>query len=249
MGKPVDPSILAALKREIQALGGLPTPKEVVGPNPKLKFLHAHLPQQVFPQAAVHEFRCTQPESWAASAAFILSLIHTCFPKPFPLVWIAFEQPVFPPAFSTFGIQASEVVLIHPTHVNEARWSLLETLRTPGIQAVVANWAQLDMTTSRQLQLATEASGVTAFLLNTNRRAPQHNACFSRWTVHPAPSLIPDELPGVGFPTWDIRLQKMRHGLPGRWTIAWTPTGFTTEHDLRQSRTVTPISTPLRKIG
>lgn len=249
MGKSVDPLLLSALRREIQALGGLATPPLKALPNPRLAFLRDHLPHGVFPLGAVHEFRCAQPESWAASAAFVLSLIQVCFQPPLRLVWIAHEQPVYPPAWSSFGIEAPQVLVIHPSHTTEARWCLLESLRASGVQAVIANWNQLDMTTSRQFQLAVESSGVTAFLLNNHKRPVQQNACFSRWVVQSAPSVLPDDLPGVGYPTWHIALQKMRHGLPGEWTMVWTPDGFQSVSSLRQQRYVTPLTTPLRKIG
>ena len=47
------------------------------------------------------------------------------------------------------------------------------------------------------------------------------SACAARWQVSPIPSQLEDELPGVGFPRWNVELLKVRNGNPGMWQIEW----------------------------
>jgi len=34
------------------------------------------------------------------------------------------------------------------------------------------------------------------------------------------------DLPGIGFPRWNVELLKVRNGKPGSWQMEWKSTGF-----------------------
>ena len=84
----------------------------------------------------------------------------------------------------------------------------------------------VDLTTSRRLQLATEQSRVTGFLLRTDPKQPGTTACTCRWQIHPLHSETENGLPGVGFARWKVELLKIRGGRPGKWELEWSNNQF-----------------------
>ena len=50
-------------------------------------------------------------------------------------------------------------------------------------------------------------------------------ACVSRWQISSLASEATD-LPGVGFPKWNIELLKIRNGKPGAWQVEWAAGKF-----------------------
>jgi protein ImuA len=72
------------------------------------------------------------------------------------------------------------------------------------------------------LQLAVEKSHVTGFIIRNDPRNMNVNACVSRWRISPIPSGSENNLPGVGFPRWNIELLKIRNGRPGSWQMEWS---------------------------
>jgi protein ImuA len=73
-------------------------------------------------------------------------------------------------------------------------------LKCEGLTAVVGEINTLDLIQSRRLQLATEQSGVTGFLLRTHQRTLNTTACTCRWQIHSLQSETQDGLPGSVFP-------------------------------------------------
>jgi protein ImuA len=89
--------------------------------------------------------------------------------------------------------------------------------------AVVELWRDpraLDLTASRRLALAAEASGVTVIALRI-AATPSPSAAQTRWQVGAAPSL-PMEANAPGYPAWKIELLRQR-GRPagGAWRVEW----------------------------
>ena len=89
--------------------------------------------------------------------------------------------------------------------------------------AVVELWRNpraFDLTASRRLALAAEASGVTVIALRI-AATPAPSAAQTRWQVNAAPSL-PMEANAPGYPAWAIELLRQR-GRPagGAWRVEW----------------------------
>src|ERR1700684_950556 len=101
-----------------------------------------------------------------------------------------------------------------------------EALKCSGLAAVVGEMPELSFTTSRRFQLAVEQSRVTGFVLRSHPRNLNTNTCVSRWKIKPLPSHAEDDLPGLGFPRWQVELQKIRNGKPGVWQVEWAAGGF-----------------------
>lgn len=99
-----------------------------------------------------------------------------------------------------------------------------DVVRCPEVGvAVVELWQRppaLDLTASRRLALAAEASGVTILMLRVDA-APTPSAAQTRWAVRSAAS-APLEANAPGHPTLEIELLRQR-GRPagGRWHVEW----------------------------
>ena len=101
-----------------------------------------------------------------------------------------------------------------------------EALKCKGLSAVIGEMQDLSFTASRRLQLAVEQSQVTGFVLRKNPRSLNTSACLARWKITSLPSELPGEMPGVGFPRWNVELLKVRNGRPGNWQIEFAAGRF-----------------------
>ena len=75
-----------------------------------------------------------------------------------------------------------------------------EALKCAGLAAVIGELPELSFTTSRRFQLAVEQSRVTGFILRSNPRNLQPNACVSRWKIKSLPSFLKTDSPARLFP-------------------------------------------------
>jgi protein ImuA len=124
----------------------------------------------------------------------------------------------YAPGLARFGMASRQVVFVEARRAGDALWAMEEGLRSGGVAAVYGEGVALDLTTSRRLQLAAEASGKTALALLTSRRAAAVTAATTRWRVTALPSLACD---GESRPRWRIELVRCRGGNPNRWTVEW----------------------------
>src|SRR3546814_19310679 len=89
--------------------------------------------------------------------------------------------------------------------------------------AVIELWRQprpLDLTASRRLAVAAEASGVTALMLRIDA-APTPSAAHTRWQVAAAPSQ-PLEANAPGIPALALTLLLHSSGAGGpHWVVEW----------------------------
>lgn len=178
-------------------------------------------PNKSFPQAAVHEFLMDGPETAAATSGFVGCLLGSMMKSGKVTVWISATRSIFPPALKAFGVKPDQIIFIDLQRRKEQLWAMEEALKCEGIAAVVAEIPEIDFTASRRLQLAVEKSRVTGFLLRQQPRSLQAIATVARWRILPLPSTSKDAMPGIGFPCWQIELQKIRNGKPGSWQMEW----------------------------
>ncbi len=183
--------------------------------------INASFPLGSFPTGAIHEFCCATPESASASAGFIAGITGRLMRTGGACVWIGPRQNIFPQALAAFGIPPEKVIFIHLPKEKDQLWAMEEALKCSGLAAVVAEVPDLSFMASRRLQLATEQSRVTGFILRTGNRAMGTNACSGRWKITSAPGLPQEWLPGLGFPRWKVELLRVRNGKPGVWLMEW----------------------------
>ncbi|WP_205510999.1 ImuA family protein [Longitalea arenae] len=195
--------------------------------------VNAAFPNARFPVGAIHEFMVNSPEEKAATSGFIAAILSFLMQREGVVLWISAGRNIFPPALAFFNIDPHRIIFIDLHNQKQVSWAVEEALKLQGLAAVIGDLRELDFTASRRLQLAVEKSRVTGFLLNASRNNSNTNASLCRWQISPVPSIPIDELPGLGYPCWQVKLLKVRNGRPGSWEIAWMNKQFVAKHNTR----------------
>ncbi len=223
--------IIARLKRDILPLQGYkPTPNgDTIDVG--LGRIKNAFPNSAFPLGAVHEFICTGSEEAAAPSGFIAGILGSLMRDGGVALWISSSRTIFPPALKSFSIDPDKIVFIDLQKQKDVLWAMEEALKCNGLAAVIGEISEISFTASRRLQLAVEQSRVTGFILRFKSRSLNTTACVTRWKITPLPSVLPGDMPGVGFPRWNVELLKVRNGKPGNWQIEWRAGRF--RHDSR----------------
>ena len=187
--------------------------------------IDGHLPGGGLATAALHEVagEGLDVEYGAAGALLIAGLLAR---RQGTVFWVLERPDLFAPGLAAVGLHPDRVVYAeagcHVLLVME------EALRHPGLAAVVGEVGRLNLTASRRLQLAAEASGVIAFALRRFRLASdpalaEPNAAATRWRVAPQPSPPPlphaPDVPGLGPARWRLDLTRCRGGVPATWMV------------------------------
>ena len=184
--------------------------------------------------ATVHEVFSAGHQS-AAATGFIAGLAGRLAPRR-PLVWVRqdFSEielgALSMSGWAELGLDPRCVVSVRAADVDTALRTAADALACDAVGAVVLElWGevrQLDLTASRKLTLAAQASGVTGLLLRVAAQ-PLPSTAESRWIVRAAhsPPAAPLTLaaPGSawGAPVFDAELVRNRHGPLGRWIMEW----------------------------
>jgi protein ImuA len=218
--------ILARLQKEILPLQGYKPMPGGNRTNIDLGAANAAFPNACFPLGAVHEFQSQSPEQTAASAGFVAAMISHLAKNGEAIFWISRVRRIFPPALKSFGIEPDRVIFINAGNDNDLLWVMEEGLKCKGLAAVVGEIAEISFTASRRLQLAVEQSRVTGFLIRQHHRLIKPIASVCRWRISHLPSEFEDGMPGVGFPRWNVALEKVRNGKPGEWQMEWSEGRF-----------------------
>ncbi len=218
--QPSKAHIIAQLQKDILPLQGFKPALGNIGFDGGLGFIKGAFPNASFPLGAVHEFFCSGAEDVSASGGFIAGIVSAIMQRGGVALWISSSQTVFPPALKSFGIEPDKIIFINVQKEKEILWVMEEALKCEGLAAVIAETPEISFTASRRFQLAVEQSRVTGFII---RRNPKNlaTACVTRWRITPLPTLTEDNLPGVGFPRWNVELLKVRNGTSGTWQLEW----------------------------
>jgi protein ImuA len=217
--------IIAQLQREILSLQGYKPATDGVAFDGGLCAIRHAFPNASFPLAAMHEFICDTPEQGAATAGFISGVLSGLVKNTGVLLWISAHQTIFPPALHSFGIKPENVVFVAVKKDKERLWVIEEALKCEALLAVIGEVQEVSFTCSRRFQLAVEHSKVTGFIIRHNPKN-MATAAVARWKIAPLPSATEEGLPGVGFPRWNVELQKVRNGKPGTWWLEWAAGTF-----------------------
>lgn len=215
--------IIRQLERDILPLQGftaLPHKAAHIG----LGQIENAFPNNVFPSGAMHECISMAPEETAATAGFIAGIIGKLMQPNSACVWISCNRSIFPPALKACGISPEKILFVDVKKEKEALWVMEEALKCEGLTSVIGEINNIDFKASRRLQLATEQSRVTGFILRNNLRYLNTIACIARWKI--TPLLTETNTLGLGRPRWQVELQKVRNGRPGSWEVEWSRRGF-----------------------
>ena len=228
--------IIARLQREILSLQGF---KPITNGNASdlgLGPIRSAFRDSKFPVGAIHEFLCSGREEISATGGFISGLLSTLMKNGGAALWINSSRNVFPPGLTLFGIEPHKILFIELHKEKDVLWAMEESLKCEGLAAVVGEVNQLSFMASRRLQLAVEQSRVTGFVLRKQDSNINITSCVTRWKISHLPSVSENELPGVGFPRWNVELIKVRNGKPGTWEIEWRGKRFRHASSLRVIR-------------
>ena len=148
-----------------------------------------------------------------------------------PILWVQQRMAILesgrvhPP-----GLSFHNLIHVEARDARDALWAMEEGLRCSGLSCVIGElWgdpAVLDFTATRRLAVASERSGVAAFLIRLGGHAALSGARM-RWRIASAPTLInPLDERAPGAPVWDAELFRARGSPPGRWSIAHEADSF-----------------------
>jgi protein ImuA len=211
-----------------------------------LEVIEAAFPDGIFPTGTMHEFLNFEPEHAAASGGFITGLLAALMRRGGSCLWLSASRKVFPSALKAFGVDPDQIIFVDLWREKEVLWATEEALKCKGLAAVIAEVKELTFMQSRRLQLAVEASKVTGFILRTDPRRLCTTACTTRWQITPMPSHLEGDMPGVGFPRWEVDLSRVRNGKPGKWIVEWSAGSFAV---IEENRFTIKIQEQIRKVG
>jgi protein ImuA len=213
--------IISQLRKDILLLEGFKPPQagnaDIFGLGP----VAIAFPNGVFPTGTIHEMICPTPEQAAATAGFMTGIITSLMKQGGVCLWIGTSRKLFPPSLMAYDVEPDRMIFVDLQREKDVLWATEEALKCEGLAAVIAELREISFAQSRRLQLAVENSKVTGFLLRNDPRKIGTTTCVARWQITPLPSELEDELPGVGFPRWQVELLKVRNGYPGSWKIEW----------------------------
>lgn len=158
---------------------------------------------------ALHEIAAVDNSAAATGfAALLLGRLSAASGR--PVLWMPAGD-LYAPGLPRFGLDPARLILADFRRPATLLRGLEEALRCRGLAAVVAESDAVDLTESRRLQLAAEASGVTCLLL---RRHPAREAsvAVTRWQVWSATAL-------GQAPRWRLSLIRCRGGRTGDWVL------------------------------
>lgn len=219
-------NIISQLQKDILPLQGLKAMSNHTPVDMGLGPIKYAFPNAVFPMGATHEFFCDGAENMAATGGFIAGIATALMNYRGACLWISTSSTVFPPALKLFGIDPERIIFVNLQKETDVLLATEEALTCDGLAAVVAEMRELSFTASRRLQLAVEQSRVTGFILRHNSRNVNTTACVTRWKISALASAYRDNMPGIGFPRWNVELLKVRNGKPGNWQVEWSGSKF-----------------------
>ncbi len=211
--------IIAQLQKDILPLQGFKRTLKAGTLNALPYAIKNAFPNAEFPLGSVHEFINSGREDAVSTCGFVSGVLASIMKSGGVCIWISSAKTIFPPALKSFGIPPEKIIFIDLKKEKEILWVMEEALKCDGLAAVVGEMQELGFTASRRLQLAVEQSQVTGFILRHNPRSLNTTACVTRWKITSLPGELADDMPGVGFPHWNVELLKVRNGKPGSWQI------------------------------
>jgi protein ImuA len=217
--------IITRLRKEVLLLQGFKTPAAGttdMGLGP----IASSFPNGSFPTGTIHEFLTTSQEAAAATNGFAAGLLGKLMQGDGVALWIGSKRKLFPPGLKSFGVDPDRVIFIDLKNEKQVLWAMEEALKCEGLAAVGGETSEIGFTASRRLQLAVEQSRVTGFILRHTPRNLNTIASVARWRISPLQSKPEDGMPGLGFPRWNVELEKIRNGRPGSWEMEWSAGRF-----------------------
>jgi protein ImuA len=212
---------IAELRRQIAHLerGSQPRKPLPFGVPP----VDEHLPGHGLARGALHEIIEAGPASEFAGAATLFTAGIATRLKG-PVLWCLTRRDLFAPGLLHAGLHPDRVIYVETSHDRDVLPLVEEGLHEKGLGAVVGEVTRLGLTASRRLQLAAEASSVTALLLRRWWTVAEKDltqlptAASTRWCIAP---VISERLPapGLGRARWQVDLVRCRGAESRSWIL------------------------------
>ncbi|UVF22764.1 damage-inducible mutagenesis protein (plasmid) [Microvirga terrae] len=213
--------VIEDLRRQIDRRhGGSPSRKSLpFGIMP----IDRHLPTKGLALGALHEVIEHGPASEFAGTATLFTAGILARLKG-PVLWCLTRRDLFSPGLLQAGPHPNRVIYAETSRDGEILPLIEEGLHEKGLGAVVGEVTKLGLTASRRLQLAAEASGVTALLIRRWWTLAQKDltglptAALTRWRITPA---VSESMPadGLGRARWQVDLMRCRGAEPCSWIV------------------------------
>ena len=180
-------------------------------------------------RGAVHEVFAPESRHAASATGFAAGLAwRSAMERPLLWVWqdfVAREAGALAMSgFAELGLDPRRIVLVRAADAGMALRVTADALACAALGAVVLDlWGdthQLDLSVSRKLTLAAQASGVTCVMLRT-AAVPSASTAETRWTAQSAPSAPAPPWSAWGAPMIRTQLIRNRHGQIGQWIMEW----------------------------
>ena len=183
-------------------------------------------------RAQLHEVYAATPDDAAAATGFALALALAA--GALPVLWVRIERDErgggrpYAAGLAELGLPPESLVLVLVPDEPALLRVAADAARCPGLGLVLVESrgraAGLDLTATRRLMLAAEASGVTVLSVRIGAD-PVPSAAATRWGVAAAASQLlmagaGGDVPGL--PAFDVECLRRRGGPAGtRWRVEW----------------------------
>jgi protein ImuA len=179
-------------------------------------------------RAQLHEIYAREADDGPSGIGFGIALALAA--RAVPLLWLrteGCERAIGRPhagGLADLGLPADSLVLAVVADEPALLRAAADAARCAGLGTLLIESAGaargLDLTATRRLMLAAEASGVTVLSVRVGAE-PSPSAAATRWGVAAVPSTALDAN-APGFPAFDIECLRRRGGPAGtRWRVEW----------------------------
>jgi protein ImuA len=214
------------------------------------------LPNASLPLAGVHEISPFSVRDGAAASGFCLALVVRllgAMRSSGTVLWCARGVEareygdLYAPGLIALGLSPDNMLIVRAERDRDILWAMEEGLKTPGLGAVVGEVAEVELSATRRLLMASEKACTPCLLLRpAGGFLP--SAAFSRWRVaaaasgfakinetvgsgdfenvgkYPPQSVFSPQSafpPQLAFPRWRVELARCRGLLKGGWPQSW----------------------------
>ena len=190
--------------------------------------MQAHLPGPGLACGVLHEVAAAAHGDRPATFGFLFALTAAALrSRPGPAVLVAVRRALMDfgkpcgHGLAQLGLDVGRLLIVETSTDKDALWTIEDTLRSEARPAMVAGViaGNLDLTTSRRLNLAAAAHATPLVLLRTAIAAGT-SAAATRWRIAAAPAAR-DRFGAFADPRWRVALERCRNGRPGQWLIEW----------------------------